>query len=190
MVFSWSVGITFGLAISAIILPRGTPRRWLLGLPLLTLLVAPRAPPTLRITVLDVGEGLAVVVETAERLLVCDTGPKYSPQLDAGSAIIPPLLRRRGHGILLPGDIEKSAEKRLMTAAVVPNSLDLVLAPHHGSKTSSSAAFVAQMSPRHVVFSSGYLHQFGHPHAQVSERYSGQGSQLWSTAEQGAIVFS
>ena len=282
MVFSWSAGIAVGLAISAIILPRGTPRRWLLGLPLLTLLVAPRAPPALQITVLDVGQGLAVVVETAEHLLVYDTGPKYSPQLDAGSAIIAPLLRRRGHrridmlivshedsdhsggylglsealeirqvlggpgfaqhqqdtdksaidtcsagqswswdsvsfkvlapladaprdgnnsscvvyiewrghGILLPGDIEKSAEKRLMAAAVVPNSLDLVLAPHHGSKTSSSAAFVAQMSPRHVVFSSGYLHQFGHPHAQVSKRYSGQGSQLWSTAEQGAIVFS
>lgn len=244
--------------------------------------MAPRAPPALQITVLDVGQGLAVLVETAEHLLVYDTGPKYSPQLDAGSAIIAPLLRRRGHrrvdrlivshedsdhsdgylslsdaleirqvlggpgfalhpqatdklavdtcsagqswswdsvsfkilaplaaaprdgnnsscvvyiewrghGILLPGDIEKSAEKGLLAAAVVPKSLDLVLAPHHGSKTSSSAAFVAQMRPRHVVFSSGYLHQFGHPHAQVSKRYSAQGGQLWSTAEHGAIVFS
>tara|TARA_B100000780_G_scaffold121528_2_gene85167 strand:+ start:10763 stop:13108 length:2346 start_codon:yes stop_codon:yes gene_type:complete len=278
VVFSWSSG----LACSAIILPSGTPCRWLLGLPLITLLVAPRAPAALQITVLDVGQGLAVVVETAEHLLIYDTGPKYSPQLDAGSAIIAPFLRRgghrridmlivshedsdhsggylslseafqipqvlvgpgfaphqkntdkpaidtctagqswswdsvsfkvlappadaprhgnnsscviyiewRGHGILLPGDIEKSAEKQLLAAAAVPKSLDLVLAPHHGSKTSSSAPFVAQMTPRHVIFSSGYLHQFGHPHAQVSERYRVQGSQLWSTAEQGAIVFS
>ena len=282
VVFSWSSGIAVGLACSAIILPSGTPCRWLLGLPLITLLVAPRAPAALQITVLDVGQGLAVVVETAEHLLIYDTGPKYSPQLDAGSAIIAPFLRRgghrridmlivshedsdhsggylslseafqipqvlvgpgfaphqkntdkpaidtctagqswswdsvsfkvlappadaprhgnnsscviyiewRGHGILLPGDIEKSAEKQLLAAAAVPKSLDLVLAPHHGSKTSSSAPFVAQMTPRHVIFSSGYLHQFGHPHAQVSERYRVQGSQLWSTAEQGAIVFS
>ena len=282
VVFSWSSGIAVGLACSAIILPSGTPCRWLLGLPLITLLVAPRAPAALQITVLDVGQGLAVVVETAEHLLIYDTGPKYSPQLDAGSAIIEPFLRRgghrridmlivshedsdhsggylslseafqipqvlvgpgfaphqkntdkpaidtctagqswswdsvsfkvlappadaprhgnnsscviyiewRGHGILLPGDIEKSAEKQLLAAAAVPKSLDLVLAPHHGSKTSSSAPFVAQMTPRHVIFSSGYQHQFGHPHAQVSERYRVQGSQLWSTAEQGAIVFS
>ena len=63
------------------------------------------------------------------------------------------------------------------------------LAPHHGSKTSSTAAFVAQVEPADVVFSTGYKHQFGHPHADVVSRYRAVGSRLWNTAEQGGLSF-
>ena len=43
--------------------------------------------------------------------------------------------------------------------------------------------------PAHVVFSAGYRHHFGHPHKDVVTRYQQRGSQLWSTAEDGAITF-
>lgn len=63
------------------------------------------------------------------------------------------------------------------------------MAPHHGSATSSTLAFVAALKPAHVVFSAGYRHHFGHPHPAVRVRYGELGSQLWNTAEQGALSF-
>jgi competence protein ComEC len=68
--------------------------------------------------------------------------------------------------------------------------LDLLLAPHHGSKTSSTDTFVRRLAPQHVVFSAGYRHQFGHPHSTVVDRYRQVGSKMWNTGEQGAISFS
>ncbi len=87
--------------------------------------------------------------------------------------------------ILLPGDIEKAAERSLM--ATEPVNADVILAPHHGSKTSSSPAFVAAVRPRHVIYSAGWRHHFGHPHPAVKARWREQASRAWSTAEQGAI---
>ena len=90
--------------------------------------------------------------------------------------------------ILLPGDIEQEAERELLAAGALPK-VSLLVAPHHGSKTSSIAAFVAQVEPADVVFSTGYKHQFGHPHADVVSRYRAVGSRLWNTAEQGGLSF-
>jgi competence protein ComEC len=93
--------------------------------------------------------------------------------------------------VLLPGDIESTAEYQLLDSGNLVNSLslDLLVAPHHGSKTSSTARFVQQLRPKQVVFSAGYQHQFGHPHPSVSKRYAAVGSGIWNTAEQGAITF-
>ena len=44
--------------------------------------------------------------------------------------------------------------------------------------------------PKHVIFSSGHRHHFGHPHSDVVARYRAAGSKLWRTAEQGALSFS
>lgn len=103
---SWAVvhstvtGATLALALMGVLLcllPKGTPARWL-GLPAIALalsLPGPR-PPALRLTMLDVGQGLAVVVQTPSHSLVYDTGPAYSERMDAGSAIIAPYLRGSG----------------------------------------------------------------------------------------------
>jgi competence protein ComEC len=98
------------------------------------------------------------------------------------------LIRWRDISILLPGDIERKAERLLLKSYQLP-PVDLLVAPHHGSKTSSSLNFVEQLMPAHVVFSAGYRHHFGHPHADVVARYSRFGSELWTTAKDGAITF-
>ena len=93
--------------------------------------------------------------------------------------------------ILLPGDIERSGELALLGLPALENTvLDLLIAPHHGSKTSSIHSFVQQLAPQHVVFSAGYRHHFGHPHPSVEDRYRDVGAVLWNTGEQGAISFS
>ncbi|WP_051235691.1 DNA internalization-related competence protein ComEC/Rec2 [Marinimicrobium agarilyticum] len=93
-------GASLALALLGVLLcllPRGLPARWL-GLPAIALaLCLPDATaPALRLTMLDVGQGLAMVVQTPDHSLVYDTGPAYSDRMDAGSAIIAPYLRRLG----------------------------------------------------------------------------------------------
>ena len=92
--------------------------------------------------------------------------------------------------ILLPGDIESVAERRLQHQMKLAHPVTLLVAPHHGSKTSSSAGFVNALEPEHVVFSTGYKHHFGHPAKAVVQRYEHKGTKLWNTAEQGAIEFN
>jgi competence protein ComEC len=87
------------LGIVVLLLPRGVPGKFpalVLLLPLL-LTEAPRpSKGTAEITVLDVGQGLAVVVQTAEHVLLYDAGPYYSAESDAGERLIVPFLRSRG----------------------------------------------------------------------------------------------
>ena len=91
--------------------------------------------------------------------------------------------------VLLPGDIEKEQEQNLLRSnTLVP--VDLLLAPHHGSKTSSTGQFVNLVSPQHVIYSAGYRHRFGHPHASVVARYKNIASQQWNTATSGAITLA
>jgi competence protein ComEC len=82
-----------------LLLPRGFPMRWLglIGfLPML--LIVPVKPNVgdMKVTVLDVGQGLGVVVQTATHILLYDAGPKYTEQSDAGSRIVVPFLRGEG----------------------------------------------------------------------------------------------
>jgi competence protein ComEC len=98
------------------------------------------------------------------------------------------LVRWRDHSILLAGDIEKSAELIFLQHYNLP-PVTVLLAPHHGSKTSSSKPFVDQLQPQHVVFSAGYRHHFGHPHIDVVNRYKASGSKLWNTASSGSVSF-
>lgn len=68
--------------------------------------------------------------------------------------------------------------------------VDLLIAPHHGSNTSSSADFLATVAPVTVVYSAGYRSQFGHPASAVAERYADLGIQAWNTALSGALSFT
>ncbi|HEV8078166.1 MAG TPA: DNA internalization-related competence protein ComEC/Rec2, partial [Marinobacter sp.] len=64
----------------------------------------------------------------------------------------------------------------------------VLLAPHHGSKTSSSNALVQALSPDTVIYTAGYRHRYGHPHRQVTRRYQLAGSHQINTACAGAVV--
>jgi len=256
--------------------PRGWPARpigLVAFLPLFLPASPAPAPGALWMTVLDAGQGLAVVLRTRNHTLIYDTGPPLGAQLDVGSAALLPFLRGRGidhldriivsdgdqdhagglaslaagvtHGpvlsgtparlpveatpcrrgmqwrrdgvtfrilhpagaesggnnracvllvespygrILLPGDIEKGGERTLLNADA-PLKADVLVAPHHGSRSSSTEPFVRAIDPRWVVFSSGYQNRYGHPHPEVAARYRRHGTKLLRTAEGGALHF-
>jgi competence protein ComEC len=98
------------------------------------------------------------------------------------------LVEYDGHKILLTGDIEKEVEQRLLSQESI-TAIDVLLAPHHGSHTSSTPAFVAQTQPKTVVYSAGFHNQHGHPHADIQTRYAEVGSLALNTAYSGAIEF-
>lgn len=228
---------------------------------------------TVRVAVLDVGQGLAVVVSTRNHHLLYDTGPYFSARFDAGSDVVVPYLRHRnirrldtvivshadgdhagglagvaaaypdarylgsaperfplagetcrageewhwdgvefrilhperaGYStndsscvleiasgnsrILLPGDIERGAERRLLGNGSL-RATTLLVAPHHGSASSSTSAFVAATAPQAIVYASGYRNRFGHPRAEVRARYARAGSSEYLTARSGAVEF-
>jgi competence protein ComEC len=95
-----------------------------------------------------------------------------------------------GARILLPADIERRSEEEL--AAGVPHRLraDILLAPHQGSRTSSSHGFLQAVAPRIVIFPVGYRNRFGHPHADVLARYEEAGARIYRTDRDGALTFS
>ena len=89
---------------------------------------------------------------------------------------------------LLPGDIERRGEASLIVRTVGP--IDLLAAPHHGSRTSSSRPFLKHLGTRLVLVSSGYRNPFGHPHPEVLSRYARYGIRWLSTAQGGALTWS
>ncbi|SFI85339.1 DNA internalization-related competence protein ComEC/Rec2 [Nitrosomonas sp. Nm34] len=265
----------------------GFPARWLGMVALLPLfMVTPPKPATgeLWLTMLDVGQGLAVVARTEHHTLLYDTGPNYG-ETDSGARIIVPFLRGEGirqldlmlvshadsdhsggalsvlaaipvtsllsslnsdhpiqqaarnsqpchagdswqwddvhfevlhphslaqsdhlakrktnetscvlkittrHGsVLLPADIEKDTEQSLLARASRQLSATVLIAPHHGSKTSSTEAFIRQVNPWLTLFSVGYRNHFGHPNEQVVERYRNLGSQMMRSDRDGAVL--
>jgi competence protein ComEC len=90
--------------------------------------------------------------------------------------------------VLLPGDIEADAEALLLESGV-PLHADILVAAHHGSKTSSTEEFIAAVAPRAVLFAAGYRSRFGHPHPDVVARYHAQGARRFDSASDGAIEF-
>ena len=79
---------------------------------------------------------------------------------------------------LLVGDIEAPQELRLVGADPARLKADFLLVPHHGSKTSSSAAFLDAVRPQVALAQAGYRNRFGHPAALVVARYEARGVQL------------
>jgi len=89
---------------------------------------------------------------------------------------------------LLAGDIEQAQEARLIAAAV-PLRADVLLVPHHGSKTSSSAVFLDAVQPRMALVQAGYRNRFGHPAGPVLARYAERNIRVVDTPHCGAAIW-
>jgi competence protein ComEC len=93
------------------------------------------------------------------------------------------------HGtVLLTGDIEAAAEFWLVETYGEALKADVLVAPHHGSKTSSTAGFLQAIQPDYVLIPAGYRNQFGHPHKDVLARYRQAHAQWLNSADSGAIA--
>jgi competence protein ComEC len=91
--------------------------------------------------------------------------------------------------ILLPGDIEGQAEGSLLARYATDVQSDIVVAPHHGSATSSTQPFVSAVDPDWVLVSSSYRNSYGFPKDEVVKRWRDQGATILNTAETGAMQF-
>jgi competence protein ComEC len=291
----WTVAVA-GVGIGWLLAPAGWPLRWVGMAWLVPAFVMPPDRPAagaLWLTALDVGQGMALVLETADRTLVFDTGPKVSEDADAGARVIVPYLRARGidrvamlvvshldsdHSggarslidavavervltsidlehpilqaarnvqrcqtdqhfslgglqltvlnppvalydrprattnekscvilaqmgatrVLLTGDVPVREEAGMVAAFGTGLRAQLMVAPHHGSKTSSSEAFIDAVSPSWVSVQAGYRSRFGHPHPDVVARYVRHGARIvrsdwsgaarWRFAADGSVV--
>lgn len=232
------------------------------------------------VDILDVGQGLAILITTRNHHLIYDTGPAYSARFNAGSGILLPFIQARNiktidtivisHGdndhsgglpalllnypkakylssdmtlfatelsegvdaalckkgqhwywddihfeilhpendlyagnnsscvlkissgdysVLLSGDIERRAERTLLRDEYDSLKANILIAPHHGSLTSSTQRFIEAVAPAYVVFASGYLNRFNHPHPDVVARYRKAEVALLNTSETGALSF-
>lgn len=90
--------------------------------------------------------------------------------------------------LLLPGDIERRTENRLVADDGAELAADFLKVPHHGSRTSSTAPFLEQVHPRWAVVSAGADNPYGHPAAEVLERYRQLGIAVWRTDRDGAVT--
>jgi len=88
---------------------------------------------------------------------------------------------------LLAGDIEAAQELALVQAGLSP--VDVLLVPHHGSKTSSTAAFLNALRPRWGVLQAGYRNRYGHPAPEVVARYQTLGIGLVDSTRCGAATW-
>jgi len=97
-------------------------------------------------------------------------------------------VRSGGSELVLPGDITKAVESEVATA-LDPIAAHLVLQiPHHGSKTSSSVDFIADLHPQLGLISAGYMNRFHHPNGSVVARYTTAGVDLLNSAQSGFVA--
>ncbi len=90
--------------------------------------------------------------------------------------------------VLMTGDIEKEAEERLLQANADLQA-DILKVAHHGSKTSSTEAFIDAVRPQLAIISVGERSRFGHPHKAVVERFLRRDIKLLQTGRSGLITF-
>jgi competence protein ComEC len=272
--------ITWLLAILGamiLMMPRGLQGRWL-GVVLLAPILFVASEQTERgeykLTLLDVGQGLSAVVQTANHVLIYDAGARFSSG-DMGKRVIVPFLRfnniktidvlmvshsdndhiggvqsiikamdvnevitsepqalpllkpslcQQGQQwqwdgvtfsilspddkrfraqndnscvlkvssssgtVLLPGDIELPREVFLTNRLKAELKADVLIAPHHGSNTSSSETFLAAVSPRWVLIPAGYRNRFNLPRSEVLERYKHYRIEAFNVSDTGALT--
>jgi len=96
------------------------------------------------------------------------------------------LIEASGERLLLTGDIDVDTEQVLLTSNM-PLEVDWLLVPHHGSRSSSSTAFIEATGAGGALISRSLHNAFGHPHPEVLQRLHTAEARLYDTAELGAI---
>lgn len=113
--------------------------------------------------------------------------PKGQPYEDNNSSCVLRIAKGRSH-ILFTGDIEAPAETWMLRHERGLLAATAIIAPHHGSCTSSTSAFVAAVHPKLVVFPTGAYNRYHFPSLAVQKRYQKIGSKEYNTAVSGAIT--
>ena len=106
-------------------------------------------------------------------------------------------VRHQHHSIWLTGDIEKNAERLIVDRLkedkthlqTIQNRNVILMAPHHGSKTSSTPMFLEALIPEQAFSQTGYKNRYQHPHPDVVKRYQSQGVMLLDTVNTGAQIW-
>ena len=97
-------------------------------------------------------------------------------------------LRYGENDVLFTGDIEKLAEKKMLERDANVQA-DILKVAHHGSETSSAAAFIENVAPRYALISAGDSDVYGHPHITTVQTIEGCGAEIYNTAEDGDVTF-
>lgn len=92
-----------------------------------------------------------------------------------------------GHTLMVPGDASIDVERYLVSHNADKLTSDILIAGHHGSKTSTARFWLNAIQPQEVWVSAGFGNRFGHPHQEVIERIAGSGATLRNTAHEGKI---
>jgi len=91
------------------------------------------------------------------------------------------------HALLFPGDLQAEGEAAIGRLAGGALASTVLIAPHHGSKSSNTSGFINQVDPEIVVISAGWRNRFKFPHPAVLERYERSGSRVFRTDLDGAV---
>ncbi|RTR39463.1 DNA internalization-related competence protein ComEC/Rec2 [Shewanella canadensis] len=111
-------------------------------------------------------------------------GPKQARGGNDGSCVLS--VSDRYHSLLLPGDIEVRGEWAMLNEGLSLQS-EVLIAPHHGSRTSSTQAFIKSVSPELVLFPSGFNNRYGFPKQDVVNRYKVSGSEMLISGKEGQV---
>ena len=92
------------------------------------------------------------------------------------------------HTVVLTGDIESPVET-LLTRNGTLSQADIVLIPHHGSRTSSSELFISTIRPKVAIVSAGLDNRWGFPKDDIVDAWTSAGAEVLNTATSGAIAY-
>jgi competence protein ComEC len=123
----------------------------------------------------------------AARIDVLWPCPSYDAGYDPNDNSLVLRVRYGAHTFLFTGDIEAHAEQALLASGVDLHA-DVLKVAHHGSHTSSSAAFLRAVSPRLAVISAGAVNRFGHPHADVVQRLQAVAQTVVDLGKTGGVI--
>ncbi len=118
------------------------------------------------------------------------TAAHYAPRLKPNDLSCVVRIRSDYGSALLTGDLEARGELELVRGDPASLPADVLLVPHHGSRTSSTPAFIAAVAPRIAVYTPGYRNRFGHPRPDVVARYDEAGVRSYRTDYDGALTFA
>ena len=137
--------------------------------------------------VLDLGGGVSFKVLSPPKEVV-EKGSKSTDNHDPNNESVVGKLIFGKFSMMFTGDAEQQAEKVMVDNFAGDLRSTLLKAGHHGSKTSSSAAFLRAVQPEGVLISCGAGNDYGHPHKQTMKKYQSLKLKIYETDLNGTIV--